>query len=236
MKALGQYELWFVAGCQDLYGEAAIAQVGADAREVCAALDEAAPLAVRVITTPVVVTPESFRRICLEADADLLAADARERADRDVPAELIGKRRQHARDRLAVRRPRGCVGAVRVDDATDAGHRAVDEGVGRGVARGRELALDDVPVQVDEHHRARVELVVADAARLDHDQVRVRHARRDVPARPRDQPVANELRVEIGDGLAQLRDDAHRTARSRSACSERIRSRSSRPKKSWTRT
>jgi hypothetical protein len=34
-----------------------------------------------------------------DADADLLAADPRERADRDVAAELVGHRRQHAGDR-----------------------------------------------------------------------------------------------------------------------------------------
>ena len=69
MKPLGRYELWFVAGCQDLYGDAAIAQVDADAREVAAALDQADALPVRVVAKPVVVTPDVFRAISLEANA-----------------------------------------------------------------------------------------------------------------------------------------------------------------------
>jgi hypothetical protein len=77
--------------------------------------------------------------------------------DRDVAAELVGHRRQHAGDRPAVRRPRGRVGAVGVRDAADRGHRPVDVGVRGGVARRlRAIALDDVAVQVDDDHRLRV--------------------------------------------------------------------------------
>ena len=41
-KALGQYELWFVAGSQEMYGEEVLATVAADAAEIARALDEAA--------------------------------------------------------------------------------------------------------------------------------------------------------------------------------------------------
>jgi L-arabinose isomerase len=68
-KPLGEYELWFVAGSQDLYGDAVLAQVEADAREVAAALDAAAALPVRVLPQPVVSSPEAIRRLCLEANA-----------------------------------------------------------------------------------------------------------------------------------------------------------------------
>jgi L-arabinose isomerase len=68
-KPLGEYELWFVAGSQDLYGDAVLAQVEADAREVAAALDAAAALPVRVLARPVVISPEAIRRLCLEANA-----------------------------------------------------------------------------------------------------------------------------------------------------------------------
>ena len=68
-KALGQYELWFVAGSQDLYGDAVLAQVDADSREVAAALAEAPELPVRVVHRPVVISPEAIRRLCLEANA-----------------------------------------------------------------------------------------------------------------------------------------------------------------------
>jgi L-arabinose isomerase len=68
-KPLGGRELWFVAGSQDLYGDAVLAAVEADAREVAAALDEAAALPVRVLAKPVVSSPEAIRRLCLEANA-----------------------------------------------------------------------------------------------------------------------------------------------------------------------
>ena len=67
-KALGRRELWFVAGSQDLYGDAVLAQVDADAREVAAALEAAPALPVRVVAKPVVISPEAIRRLCLEAN------------------------------------------------------------------------------------------------------------------------------------------------------------------------
>ena len=47
-----------------------------------------------------------------DAAADRVVADQRERADRDLAAELVGDHRQHARDRLAPGRPRGRVRGV----------------------------------------------------------------------------------------------------------------------------
>jgi L-arabinose isomerase len=69
VKALGQYELWFVAGSQDLYGDAVLAQVDADARAVARALDDAEALPVRVLPRAVVISSEEIRRLCLEANA-----------------------------------------------------------------------------------------------------------------------------------------------------------------------
>ena len=68
-KALGAHELWFVAGSQDLYGDAVLAQVEADAREIAAALEAAEALPVRVLGRPTVTSPEGIRRLCLEANA-----------------------------------------------------------------------------------------------------------------------------------------------------------------------
>jgi L-arabinose isomerase len=68
-KALGELELWFVAGSQDLYGDAVIAQVDADAQEVAGALDASAALPVRVIGKPVVISADAILRLCLEANA-----------------------------------------------------------------------------------------------------------------------------------------------------------------------
>ena len=70
-----------------------------------------------------------------DAAADRVVADQRERADRDLAAELVGHHGQHARDRLAARRPGGGIGGVGVHDAADVGHVPVDVGVRGGVAR-----------------------------------------------------------------------------------------------------
>ena len=68
-KALGGYELWFVAGSQEMYGDAVLAQVDADAREVAAALAEADSVPVRVVRRPVATSSEAMREVCLAANA-----------------------------------------------------------------------------------------------------------------------------------------------------------------------
>jgi L-arabinose isomerase len=68
-KPFEHCELWFVAGSQEMYGEAVLAQVDADARVVAAALDEAEALPVSVRLRPVATTAEAIRRLCLEANA-----------------------------------------------------------------------------------------------------------------------------------------------------------------------
>ena len=68
-KVFGQRELWFVAGSQEMYGEAVLAQVDADAREIAAALGAAEALPVSVVLRPVATTSEAIRRLCLEANA-----------------------------------------------------------------------------------------------------------------------------------------------------------------------
>jgi L-arabinose isomerase len=68
-KPLGEYELWFVAGSQDLYGEAVLAQVDADALEIARALDGAGEIPVRVVHRGTLSTPEAIRETCLAASA-----------------------------------------------------------------------------------------------------------------------------------------------------------------------
>jgi L-arabinose isomerase len=68
-KAFEHRELWFVAGSQEMYGEAVLAQVDADAREIAAALGEAEAVAVSVALRPIATTAEAIRRLCLEANA-----------------------------------------------------------------------------------------------------------------------------------------------------------------------
>jgi L-arabinose isomerase len=68
-KALGDHELWFVAGSQEMYGEQVLAAVAADAREIAGALDGADAVPVRVVLRETATTPEAIRRLCMEANA-----------------------------------------------------------------------------------------------------------------------------------------------------------------------
>jgi L-arabinose isomerase len=69
LKPLGQAEVWFVTGSQDLYGPDALRQVAANAERVATALNEAAAIPVRVVFRPVVASPEAIAATCLEANA-----------------------------------------------------------------------------------------------------------------------------------------------------------------------
>src|SRR2546426_617509 len=69
MKPLGQFDVWFVAGSQDLYGATALRLVEEHARQVAEALDAADAIPVQVVLRPVSTSPESIRALCLEANA-----------------------------------------------------------------------------------------------------------------------------------------------------------------------
>ncbi len=69
MKPLGQLEVWFVTGSQEMYGETVLARAEAHSREMTAALDEEAAIPVRLVHQPVMTSPESIQRLCLEANA-----------------------------------------------------------------------------------------------------------------------------------------------------------------------
>ena len=68
-KALGQLEVWFLTGSQDLYGDDVLRQVDEHAREIAGSLDADAAIPVRVVHRPVVKGAESIRQVCLEANA-----------------------------------------------------------------------------------------------------------------------------------------------------------------------
>ena len=70
MKPLADREIWLVAGAQDLYGDAALHAVADHVRQVAATLDAAPEIPVRVRDRGVVASPDSIRRLCLEANAD----------------------------------------------------------------------------------------------------------------------------------------------------------------------
>ena len=71
---------------------------------------------------------------------------------------------------------------------------------------GRAVALDQVAVEVADHHRVGVELVVGDPGGLDHEQVVAGDAGGDVAGGPHDEPVAGQLGVQLGDLCAQVVD------------------------------
>jgi L-arabinose isomerase len=69
VKPLGDREIWLVAGTQEMYGAAIIRAVEEHARDVAGALDAEPEIPVRVRDRGVALSPESIRRLCLEADA-----------------------------------------------------------------------------------------------------------------------------------------------------------------------
>lgn len=69
MKPLGEFEIWFVTGTQQMYGDAVLRSVDEHAREVAGALDAAATIPVSVRHKGMALTPESIRSVCLEANA-----------------------------------------------------------------------------------------------------------------------------------------------------------------------
>jgi L-arabinose isomerase len=66
---LGHLEVWLVTGSQEMYGEATLRQVEAHAREVAAGLDAQPEIPVRVVHRAVATSPDSIRRIALDANA-----------------------------------------------------------------------------------------------------------------------------------------------------------------------
>ena len=90
-----------------------------------------------------------------DAPADRVVADQGERPDRDLAAELVGHRGEHAGDGLAARGPGGGVGGVGVHDAADVRHVPVDVGVRGGVARRRAAPSTTVAVEVADDMRLR---------------------------------------------------------------------------------
>jgi L-arabinose isomerase len=69
LKALGEFEVWFVTGSQDLYGEETLRQVAANSERIAAGLDESESIPVRIVYKPVVKSPESIAAACMEASA-----------------------------------------------------------------------------------------------------------------------------------------------------------------------
>jgi L-arabinose isomerase len=69
VKALGEFEVWFLTGSQDLYSEETLRQVAANSEAIAAGLNESAAIPVRIVHKPVVKSSEGIDGACLEATA-----------------------------------------------------------------------------------------------------------------------------------------------------------------------
>lgn len=69
MQALGDFEVWFVTGSQDLYGAHALGQVAEHSARIARGVDESPSFPLRVVCKPVLTRPESILALCLEANA-----------------------------------------------------------------------------------------------------------------------------------------------------------------------
>lgn len=70
MIDLKQNEVWFVTGSQHLYGPKTLETVASHSQEIAAALNASAHIPVKVVFKPVLTTPDSIRRLCIDANSD----------------------------------------------------------------------------------------------------------------------------------------------------------------------
>ena len=68
MVDLKQFEVWFITGSQDLYGEETLKLVAEHSQQIAKSLDETSQIPVRVVFKPTVKSPEEIFRICQEAN------------------------------------------------------------------------------------------------------------------------------------------------------------------------
>nr|WP_143340666.1 L-arabinose isomerase [Demequina sp. NBRC 110057] len=70
MPHLAEYEVWFLTGSQDLYGEETLKQVAEQSQQVAALLDGADAVPARIVWKPVVKSRDGIREAMLEANAN----------------------------------------------------------------------------------------------------------------------------------------------------------------------
>jgi len=69
LKALGEFEVWFLTGSQDLYGDEVLRQVAENSKQIADALDQSSTIPVRIVWKPVVKNPEAILATCIAAGA-----------------------------------------------------------------------------------------------------------------------------------------------------------------------
>jgi L-arabinose isomerase len=70
MMNLKEFEVWFVAGSQHLYGEATLKKVEQHSREMVLQMTQSGKLPVKVVFKSVVTTPDAITKLCREANND----------------------------------------------------------------------------------------------------------------------------------------------------------------------
>jgi L-arabinose isomerase len=68
-KDLKSYEVWFITGSQNLYGEKTLQQVDKDSETIAKAFDASASIPVKIVFKPVLKTPDEIYNCCLEANS-----------------------------------------------------------------------------------------------------------------------------------------------------------------------
>ena len=81
--SLEQYEVWFLTGSQNLYGERRPAQVADQSQEIADALNASADVPVKVVWKPVLTDSDAIRRTALDANSRR-RRDRRDRLDAHV--------------------------------------------------------------------------------------------------------------------------------------------------------
>ena len=69
MKPLGEFEVWFVTGSQEMYGDETLRQVAVNSGLVAGQLDASPAIPVRIVHRPVVTSSESIAATCRAANA-----------------------------------------------------------------------------------------------------------------------------------------------------------------------
>ncbi len=68
-KDLKSYEVWFITGSQNLYGEKTLQQVDKDSETIAKAFDTSATIPVKIVFKPVLKTPDEIYNCCLDANS-----------------------------------------------------------------------------------------------------------------------------------------------------------------------
>ena len=67
MTDLSQYEVWFITGSQHLYGPETLEQVDVNSRQIAGTLDDSSEIPCRIVSKPVLKTPDEITQLCVEA-------------------------------------------------------------------------------------------------------------------------------------------------------------------------